>query len=100
MAAAYGKELIVAETDWPFQCDDPAYDFPSDASDIPFSAEGQTEWLQAIADIVEKVDGATGVFYWEPAWLNNAALGSSCEYNTLFSAEGEALSSLAGLGAL
>lgn len=100
MASAYGKEIIVAETDWPTQCESPEYDFPSDASHIPFSADGQTTWLQDIADVVEAVDGATGVFYWEPAWLDNAALGSSCEYNTMFSTKGEALSSLAGLGAL
>lgn len=100
MASTYGKEIIVAETDWPTECSSPAYDFPSDASDIPFSAAGQATWLQDVADIVEAVDGATGVFYWEPAWLDNAGLGSSCETNTLFSSKGEALSSLASLGAL
>lgn len=95
MASQWGKSIIVAETDWPTSCSNPAYEFPSDTTSIPFSAEGQSTWLQDVADIVSGVNGGAGIFYWEPAWLDNAALGSSCEYNTMFSTEGKALSSVA-----
>lgn len=100
MASEWGKDIIVAETNWPTSCPDPEYSFPSDASSIPFSAAGQTTWLQDVADIVEAVDNGLGLFYWEPAWIDNAALGSSCADNTMFSSSGEALSSLATIGSL
>lgn len=100
MASQWGKDIIVAETDWPTSCPSPEYSFPSDASSIPFSAAGQTTWLEDVAEIVEAVDGGVGLFYWEPAWIDNAALGSSCADNAMFSSSGEALSSLSTLGSL
>ncbi len=72
MASKWGKELVVAETDWPTSCPDPAYPFPSDTTSIPFSAAGQTTWVKDVAAIVAGVSGGTGLFYWEPAWINNA----------------------------
>lgn len=100
MASQWGKDIVVAETNWPTSCSSPAYSFPSDTTSIPFSAEGQSTWLKDVAEIVEGVSGGVGLFYWEPAWLDNAALGSSCEYNTMFSTSGEALSSLATFSSL
>ena len=94
MASNWGKGLVVAETDWPTSCPDPAYSFPSDTTSIPFSAAGQSTWLKDVAAIVEAVDNGLGLFYWEPAWIDNAALGSSCESNTMFDSSGQALSSL------
>lgn len=100
MASQWGKDIIVAETDWPTSCPSPEYSFPSDASSIPYSAAGQSTWLQDVAEVVEAVSGGVGLFYWEPAWIDNAALGSSCADNTMFSSSGEALSSLATIGTL
>lgn len=94
MASTYGKELIVAELDWPTQCSSPAYQFPSDLKSIPFSAEGQTTFVQQVASVVASVSKGAGLFYWEPAWMNNQGLGSSCESNTMFAWPGTALSSL------
>lgn len=84
---------MVVETDWPTSCPNPEYDFPSDASDIPFSAAGQETWLGDVASEVENA-GGTGVFSWEPAWLDNAGLGSSCNDVLMFDGDGVALSSL------
>lgn len=95
MASNWGKSLVVAETDWPTSCPDPAYKFPSDASSIPFSAAGQTTWVEDVAQVVSGVSGGAGLFYWEPAWIDNANLGSSCANNLMVSSLGEALSSLA-----
>jgi arabinogalactan endo-1,4-beta-galactosidase len=95
MASNWGKSLVVAETDWPTSCPDPAYKFPSDASSIPFSAAGQTTWVEDVAQVVSGVSGGAGLFYWEPAWIDNATLGSSCANNLMVSSSGEALSSLA-----
>ncbi|KAJ4390804.1 hypothetical protein N0V93_004402 [Gnomoniopsis smithogilvyi] len=95
MASTWGKEIVVAETDWPVSCPDPAYAFPSDLTSIPFSAAGQTEFIEDVAAVVAATSGGSGLFYWEPAWINNAALGSSCSSNLMFSSSGVAYSSLA-----
>lgn len=95
MASAWGKEIVVAETNWPVSCPNPAYAFPSDLSSIPFSAAGQTTFIEDVAAVVAGTSGGSGLFYWEPAWINNAGLGSSCASNLMFSSAGVAYSSLA-----
>ncbi|OHE93592.1 arabinogalactan endo-1,4-beta-galactosidase [Colletotrichum orchidophilum] len=94
LASKWGKEIVVAETNWPTSCPSPAYAFPSDLKSIPFSAAGQTTFLQKVAEVVAGVSNGKGLYYWEPAWMDNQALGSSCTSNTMFSYPGTALSSL------
>jgi arabinogalactan endo-1,4-beta-galactosidase len=94
MANKWGKQIFVSELDWPTSCPSPAQPFPSDMRNIPFSADGQAQFIKKVASIVSKVKGGAGLYYWEPAWMNNQALGSSCPSNTLFSWPGKALSSL------
>ncbi|OAA60952.1 glycoside hydrolase family 53 protein [Niveomyces insectorum RCEF 264] len=94
MASTWGKNLVVAETDWPTSCPSPRSAFPNDAKGIPFSAAGQAAWVQAVAAVVAAVPGGRGLFYWEPAWVHNANLGSSCADNLMVSSSGQALSSL------
>ncbi|KAK3901590.1 family 53 glycosyl hydrolase [Staphylotrichum tortipilum] len=94
MANAWGKELAVVETNWPTSCPSPAYSFPSDVKSIPFSAAGQATFVSNVASVVASVNRGVGLFYWEPAWIHNAGLGSSCADNTMFSQSGQALSSL------
>lgn len=93
MSSKYGKDVMVVETDWPTECSDPEYAFPADAKDIPFSAAGQTTWMKDVAAVVASA-GGNGLFYWEPAWIDNAGLGSSCENNLMFDSSGKALSSM------
>ncbi|KAI8198862.1 Arabinogalactan endo-beta-1,4-galactanase [Colletotrichum sp. SAR 10_65] len=94
MASKWGKEIVVAETNWPTACPSPKYAFPSDLKDIPFSADGQTTFMKRLAAVVAGVSKGTGLYFWEPAWVDNQALGSSCSSNTMFSYPGNALSSL------
>ncbi|KAF1968241.1 arabinogalactan endo-1,4-beta-galactosidase-like protein [Bimuria novae-zelandiae CBS 107.79] len=100
IASKWSKEVMVVETDWPTSCPQPAYAFPSDAKAIPFSAAGQMTWMKEVAKRVAAVPGGkgTGLFYWEPAWVGNAGLGSSCASNTMVDGSGKALSSLAVFG--
>jgi arabinogalactan endo-1,4-beta-galactosidase len=98
LASRWGKELVVAETNWPTSCPSPQYQFPDDVRNIPFSAEGQATYIEKVASVVSSVNGGVGLFYWEPAWMNNQALGSSCSSNTLFTWPGRALSSLSVFG--
>lgn len=94
MANKWGKEIIVAETNWPTSCPSPQYQFPADVRSIPFSADGQTQFFRRVAEIVSGVRNGNGLFVWEPAWMDNQALGSSCQSNTMFAWPGKALSSL------
>lgn len=94
MAAKFGKEIVVAEVNWPRECSNPEYPFPEDLQDIPISTEGQAEFVRRVAGVVEGVQGGVGLFYWEPAWVDNAGLGSSCEANTMFEWPGMGLPSL------
>lgn len=79
MKAKYGKQVMVVETDWPSSCPSPAYAFPSDTTSIPFSPAGQITWMEDVASEVVAA-GGNGLFYWEPAWIDNAALGSRYVY--------------------
>lgn len=77
-------------------CPSPTYPFPSDASSIPKSAAGQTTWIKDVAAVVSGLGSkGTGLFYWEPSWIGNANLGSSCADNLMFDSTGVARSSLA-----
>ncbi|KAL4881450.1 family 53 glycosyl hydrolase [Aspergillus karnatakaensis] len=86
--STYGKDVIVVEANWPFSCPDPEYDFPSDIAGIPFSVEGQKTFVKDVAGVVE-ASGGLGVYYWEPGWVHNAGLGSSCYDNLLVDWETE-----------
>ncbi|EME84383.1 glycoside hydrolase family 53 protein [Pseudocercospora fijiensis CIRAD86] len=99
MKNKYRKEVMVVETNWPQSCPNPRYSFPSDTTSIPFSAAGQTTWMKDVASVVSGA-GGNGLFYWEPAWLDNAGLGSSCNDNLMFDSTGKALSSLAVFASL
>ncbi|KAK3693934.1 family 53 glycosyl hydrolase [Podospora appendiculata] len=94
MGNAWGKELVVAETDWPVSCPSPSQAFPDDTRGIPYTAAGQSTWMKNVASVVAGVKGGAGLFYWEPAWVHNANLGSSCANNCMFSNSGAALTSI------
>jgi len=93
MKKKYGKQVMVVETDWPTSCPHPSNPFPADTKSIPFSVTGQTSWVKVVASDVEAA-GGDGLFYWEPAWLDNANLGSSCANNLMFDPSGKVLASL------
>ncbi|KAF7558882.1 hypothetical protein G7046_g5273 [Stylonectria norvegica] len=100
MASKWSKQLVVAETDWPTSCPSPSNAFPIDLKSIPFSVNGQVQFVKKVASIVSGVSKGVGLFYWEPAWVDNQALGSSCSSNTMFAWPGKALSSLSVFGAI
>ncbi|KAK3064464.1 hypothetical protein LTS18_006993, partial [Coniosporium uncinatum] len=99
MKQKYGKTIMVVETNWPTYCPNPKYPFPADTTSIPFSPDGQTTWMKDVAAAVTAA-GGVGLFYWEPAWIDNAPLGSSCGYNLMVDDTGKAMSSLASFAAI
>lgn len=99
MRAKYGKEIMVVETDWPAtSCS--SVTFPSDTQSIPQTPAGQKTWMEDIAKIVAGVSGGTGLFYWEPAFLGNAALGTSCPDMLMVDSTGKARDSLSVFSSL
>jgi arabinogalactan endo-1,4-beta-galactosidase len=75
MATRYGKDIIIAETAWGWTTDkNSMYLIKSDDPvkvKLPFSVEGQIEFLKRVADIVKQIPGGRGkgIFYWEPGFI-------------------------------
>ncbi|TFK32349.1 endogalactanase [Crucibulum laeve] len=88
-----GKDVMVVETDWPVTCSGVAL---SDNS-VAISAAGQVAWVAKIRDALSGVSGGhgIGIVYWEPGWVGNANLGSSCSDNLLVDGSGNSRSSIA-----
>lgn len=99
LQSSYSKDVVVVETDWPVTCSSPEYDFPSDVSSIAFSADGQRSFLEKLASTISTA-GGVGLYYWEPAWIENAGLGSSCEDNLMVEQEGDVRGSVSVFGDL
>lgn len=92
--STYGHDVLVVEANWPAYCPNPEYTFPEDLQSIPFSADGQVTFLTDVANAVKSA-GGIGLYYWEPMWINNAALGSSCPDNLLVDSDGQVRKSVA-----
>ncbi|KAM3581707.1 hypothetical protein VKS41_005869 [Umbelopsis sp. WA50703] len=92
MISTYGKDVIIAETDFPNSCSGVTLS----ESNIPVSAAGQTEWVGDIISLLEALPDShgKGVFYWEPGWVGNAGLGSACTSALLVDSSGNTLSSI------
>ncbi|TDZ72085.1 putative arabinogalactan endo-beta-1,4-galactanase A [Colletotrichum trifolii] len=87
MAEKYGKPMQVVETDYPAICDGTWNPIPeSSEPGIPYNVEGQIEWTKEVLKIVREAPKGLGqgLWYWEPAWLNNTSLGSDCNDAILF----------------
>ncbi|KAF8649192.1 hypothetical protein AX16_005990 [Volvariella volvacea WC 439] len=86
------KEVMVVETDWPAVCSGTSLSQPS----IPISAAGQSQWVRGIRDVLAGLPNGrgTGLLYWEPGWIGNAGLGSSCADALLVDGSGNTRSSI------
>ncbi|WYZ35298.1 hypothetical protein EsH8_I_001574 [Colletotrichum jinshuiense] len=90
MGDKFGKPMQVVETDYPALCDGRWNPIPpSSEPGIPYDVDGQIEWMGEVIRIVKEVPRGLGqgVWYWEPAWLNNTSLGSDCNDAILFEAD-------------
>lgn len=53
-------------------------------SSIAISAAGQQTWVNGIKTVLTNLGShGIGIAYWEPAWIGNAGLGSSCAVRQL-----------------
>ncbi|EQB56892.1 glycosyl hydrolase family 53 [Colletotrichum gloeosporioides Cg-14] len=87
MTKKYKKPAQIVETDYPALCDGRWNPIPeSSEPSIPYNVQGQVEWMHKTLQIVRDVPNGMGqgLWYWEPAWLNNTSLGSDCNDAILF----------------
>ncbi|KAK0212682.1 glycoside hydrolase family 53 protein [Desarmillaria ectypa] len=86
VVSTYGKDVMIVETDWPVQCSGVAL-----TESIAVSVQGQETWMSDLKKIIDGLSGGhgKGLFYWEPGWIGNAGLGSSCADNLLVDSSGK-----------
>jgi arabinogalactan endo-1,4-beta-galactosidase len=102
LAEKFGKEILVAETAYPWTlagCDNNGNIYNS-ASQLqpgyPATVQGQYDYIKALIGIIKAIPNEKGLgfFYWEPAWICTPTLSSSGENWAFFDFNGEALSSI------
>jgi arabinogalactan endo-1,4-beta-galactosidase len=103
LAARYGKEIILAETAYPWttqSLNDGMGNITVDPAKLPagysISVQGQKAFLAKITKILKETynNKGLGFFYWEPAYISVSPIGSSWEHLTTFDFTGAALTTL------
>ncbi|PSK46013.1 hypothetical protein B9Z65_4981 [Elsinoe australis] len=85
LANTYKKPVMVVETNWPAtSCGSTKL---SEA--YPATPAGQVQWIKGIEGVLDQVPNGLGqgLFYFEPAFINNTSLGSPCADNSLFTVD-------------
>ncbi|KAJ7704290.1 arabinogalactan endo-1,4-beta-galactosidase [Mycena rosella] len=92
MVTKYGKNVMVVETDWAESCSGVTM-----SESIAISPAGQQQWVLGIKNVLAGLSGGhgIGIVYWEPAWIGNAGLGSSCADALLVDGSGNTRASIA-----
>jgi len=102
LATRYDKDLIVAETAYPWTLDwaDTMDNIVGSSDDLlagyPASVSGQKKFLRDIMDIIGNVPNGKGrgLFYWAPEYISITPIGSPWENNALFDFDGNVLESM------
>lgn len=102
LAGRYNKDIIIAETayPWTLQWFDNTSNIVGSASQLhtgyPASVDGQHAFLADLIKILRTVRNqkGKGLFYWAPEYISTPAQGSPWENNALFDFSGNILSSM------
>lgn len=102
LALRYNKEIVIAETAYPWTLDwyDNVQNIVGEQGQLlpgyPATVEGQTNFLKDLINLVQNIpdNKGAGLFYWAPEWISVPSLGSPWENVTLFDFSGELLSSI------
>lgn len=109
LSTRYGKPLVLVETAYGYQLENPGGApavFNAEGmkrAGYPATPEGQAAMLRDVVRAVAAVPQGLGVFYWEPAWLAvpgagwRSGDGNGWANQTLFDAQGRALPALRAL---
>ncbi len=102
LAVRYGKDLVIAETayPWTLQWFDNIGNIVGSANQLhagyPATVDGQAAFLAELIKIVRNArdQKGKGVFYWAPEYIAVQPIGSPWENNALFDFTGNVLSSM------
>ncbi|KAF8069086.1 glycoside hydrolase family 53 protein [Lyophyllum atratum] len=86
MVTKFNKDIMVVETDWPAVCSGTTMS----ESSVPISAAGHLHGWRGLSG-----GHGVGIVYWEPQWIGNAGLGSSCADALLVDGSGNTRTSIA-----
>ncbi len=100
MKSTYNRKVMIMETGYPWTTEgadnyNNLFGGQTPLPGFPFTREGQ---LKLMTDLTKKLlsAGASGIFYWEPAWITSSmkdpwGTGSSWENSAFFDFQGNAL---------
>lgn len=103
LATRYGKEIIIAETAYPWTTqyeNDGMGNIVGSGTTLlqgyPATVKGQKDYLINLVKLIKQTPNGKGVgfFYWEPSYISVQPLGSSWENLTTFDFNGEVLESI------
>ena len=102
LAVRYGKDLVIAETayPWTLQWYDDNRNIVGSRDDLhagyPATGDGQMKFLRDLMQIIRAVGNQKGIglFYWAPEYISVQPIGSPWENNTLFDFYGDVLPSM------
>jgi arabinogalactan endo-1,4-beta-galactosidase len=107
IAVKYGKDIVIAETAFPwtnrhFDADGDLFHVKlPDPNSPPATPEGQAEFYRRLLTLLRAVPAGhgAGMIPWEPTWLPSARFGSPMDNLTLFDEKGQALPALGAIRA-
>ena len=99
LALRYDKDLVIAETayPWTLQSGDNTGNIVGNSNQLhagyPATVEGQAAFLRELLKIVRNVRNqkGKGIFYWAPEYISVQSLGSPWENNALFNFSGNVI---------
>lgn len=103
LATRYNKQIIIAETAYPWTTQylndgmgNVGFDAAKLPAGYPVSIKGQKDFLIYLSKLVKETANSKGAgfFYWEPAYISVPPIGSSWECFTTFDFQGNAFNSL------
>ena len=97
LASRYHRDILVAETAYPYVRDNSGPGFnPDPIPGYPPTSEGQAAYLRKLTQIVKATPDrrGVGVLWWAPAWISAPGRNGGWRRLTLFDNSGEALPAL------
>ncbi len=101
LAQRYGKDILLAETAYPWSLgwNDDTHNLVGSTDQLlsgyPATVDGQRTFLADLFQLIDSIpdNKGLGLFYWAPEWISTTTSGSPWENVTLFDFQGEVLES-------
>ncbi len=103
LATRYNKDIVIAETAYPWTTLNKNDGYPNVSYDpsklpagYPVTVQGQRDFMTYLEEIIKNTTNhkCIGFFYWEPAYISVPPIGSPWENYTLFDFDGNTMNSM------